>query len=242
MVTAMDPSAVLQVHDKYCCSTHLNLVWQRRVENITLYIMSAPQSFSSFCSLTYSLIFAMFSLENKAYELMVWTSISSSITNLEPCSNFRFFKYWYPEKFILKMYRGRSIQIAVIKAKSDVSEVGKYEGIEREERFRYASGMGKGSYGCCYSFRHWKRAIGLAAEKTDFENFVSKYCCVHRTKWRRYFASFLVALSIRKILFLSECLRYVSHWELLQPWSRGVVGRGVLLSGFALGPAFAARC
>lgn len=44
------------------------------------------------------------------------------------------------------MYRGRSSQTGVIQEKCVVSEVGKYEEIEAEERFRYASGMEKGSF------------------------------------------------------------------------------------------------
>lgn len=44
------------------------------------------------------------------------------------------------------MHRGRSSQTGVIQEKYVVSEVGKYEEIEAEERFRYASGMGKGSF------------------------------------------------------------------------------------------------
>lgn len=51
------------------------------------------------------------------------------------------------------MYRDKSSQFGVIKEKCDVSEDGKYEGIETEERFRYASAMGKGSYGCCHGVR-----------------------------------------------------------------------------------------
>lgn len=51
------------------------------------------------------------------------------------------------------MSRDRSSQIGIIKEKCDASEVGKYEGIETEERFRYVSDMGNGSYGCCHGIR-----------------------------------------------------------------------------------------
>lgn len=39
----MDHSAVLQACDKYCSRTHLNLVWQRRVEknNLIYYVYSS---------------------------------------------------------------------------------------------------------------------------------------------------------------------------------------------------------
>lgn len=65
------------------------------------------------------------------------------------------------------MYRGRSSQIGVIKEKCYGSELSKYEGIETKERFRYAPGVGKGSYSCSHDFRHRKIAIGLISCRDD---------------------------------------------------------------------------